>query len=825
MSRAVGGHQSRAFQPEIQGLRAIAVLAVLMFHIWPSALAGGYVGVDVFFVISGYLITGLLLREFKETGSLDLASFYARRVRRLLPAAALVLFAVAALSGLLPSVRLETTGIEILASTFYVQNWWLASQAVDYLAADDAPSILLHFWSLSVEEQYYIFWPIMLVSVAAVAPRVRPKEFVFGAFVALVFFLSIAYSVYATSHNPGLAYFATTTRAWELALGGLVACFVSKDLLSPAGKSTATAVGLAMIALAAYYFDERTPFPGFFALLPTVGAALVIAGCGGESRYSLNPLLTSRAMQYVGDISYSLYLWHWPILILYGLVAARQMTTLDGGVVAVISFALAHQTKDLVEDRYRHPGRVSMHRKTILTVVACFAVSITSGAWVYVRSGSSVGVVDPKIASSGHPGGAALLSGVVAEKGVPYIPSANSARADKSDAYGKCIAANGQSEPYICHYGVKDASVRIAIVGDSHAVHWFPALREAAKHNGWAILGIAKSACAFGSQPVQGKRGTSFDDCTDWSRNALELLKEVKPDLVISAQSIASMAVGADDKERSAELIGKGLAESWRALLASGIPVLAIKDTPWMGANIPDCLSKPGAQPDDCARPRTKAVGFRPDPMDIGAKLVPRVTLLDVSSGICGPSMCEPVVGNVLVWRDSHHLTATFSRTLAPYLGIAVKKAMQAHNNGSRIVWKSGSSLAPDWSPDAKIRPHISERVDASTSKAAQEKVDLSVEHDVLYDRIGKTSQGRRQREIFILVKDVSYADLLSQLKAAMQHKGYKLVRERPSKGGTRLDFAFGNERAWSAHVTSADVRPMLVKRGATAAVYLTWAF
>lgn len=820
------GHRSPAFQPEIQGLRAIAVIAVLVFHVWPTKLTGGYVGVDVFFVISGYLITGLLLREFRETGSINLASFYARRVRRLLPAAALVLFSVAALSALLPSVRLHNTGVEILASTFYVQNWWLASQAVEYLAADDAPSILLHFWSLSVEEQYYIVWPLLLLGVSSIIPRTRrSRELGFGVFVTSVFLLSLAYSVYATSSNPGLAYFATTTRAWELALGGLIACFGTQIQLSPRGKSMATALGLVMIAFTAYVFDEKTSFPGFLALLPTVGAALVIVGCGGRGRYSPGALLASRPMQYIGDLSYSLYLWHWPVIILYGLVAGRQLTVLDGAVVSAISLALAHQTKDLVEDRYRHAIGARGRDGALLTAVVCFAITAASGTWVYGNSASREASAAHKIAASDYPGAAALLTDVAAKEGIPYLPSYNSARADKSDAYGRCIAASGQSEPYICHYGRSDAPVKIAIVGDSHAVHWFPALKEVAEHNKWAIMGVTKSACAFGAQPVQGKRGAPLDDCTAWSHKSLELLKDAKPDLVISSQSIAHMAVGTNDKERSAELIGKGLAKSWKSLLASGIHVMGIKDTPWMGANIPDCLSKPGAMPSDCSRPRAEAVGFRTDPIEIGGRLVPQVTILDVSNGICGPTICEPIVGNILVWRDSHHLTSTFSRTLAPYLDGAVKNAMRA-SSGSFVVWEPGIPAAAGWHLGAEGGSGAVERADEEVaSKAVTESVDFAFENEILYDRIGRTAQGRQQREIFILVKGASYVDLLPQLKAAMRLKGYEVVRERSSKGGLRLDFASGNERAWSAHVTSAEARPTLVKRGATASVYLTWVF
>lgn len=810
-----------AYKPEIQGLRAIAVSAVLAFHVWPGWVTGGYIGVDVFFVISGYLITGVLLRDFALSGSIDLGRFYARRIRRLLPAAAAVLIAIAVAIPLLPEVRWRTTGAEILASTLYVQNWWLAAQSVDYLASDDAPSVLLHFWSLSVEEQYYIAWPLVLLSVARLVPRMRAKpELAFGILIGLVFVSSLAYSVYLTPRNPGHAYFATTTRAWELALGGLLALWLGRAVLPAWLRESGTVLGTVLVGGAAFAYGEETPFPGIAALIPTIGAAAMIAGAGASSRLSLNRILASRPLQYVGDISYSLYLWHWPVVIFYSLLANRPLGMADGVIVVAISVALAHQTKDLIEDRFRFP-RAHRRKGAALVAAASLGLSLAAGATVLMRAPVSEQVL-PVVLRAEYPGAASLLSGEAVVPNVPYVPAMTAARADRSDAYGRCIVAPGETEPEICAYGDPNASVHIAIVGDSHAVHWFPALQALAEQNQWRVSGISKSACAFGAQPVANKAGAPMEDCAEWSRKALSLLLKLKPNLVISAQSIGHKAIGSINKDQSADKIGAGLAESWSQLVRSGSKVMVIKDTPWMSRNIPDCLSKPGATPADCSRPRSAAIDFRRDPLVVGATLSPEVTLVDVTNGVCGPEVCEPIVGNVLVWRDSHHLTATYAKTLAPYLKESIV-AVLARSSGRAIVWQPGiiDMMVAGRSAPPVARQPVAVRTPASAA-TDQSVPSFTFPHTTLYERVGSTQQGGSQKQVFIAALGPSYHLLVQQVKEDMVNQGYRLEQEVPSRGGARLDFTLPGGQRWSAHVTGVEGRPRLVAKGGTGAVYLT---
>ena len=298
------------FRPDIQGLRAVAVIAVLLFHVWPDVVPGGFIGVDVFFVISGFLITGLLLREIESSGSISLLRFYERRVRRLLPAAVFVLLVVALATPLLPEVRWAETAVAIAASALYVENWHLAWLAVDYFGAEEPASPVQHYWSLSIEEQFYVVWPLVMIGVASFALHTA-HDLRKCLFIALAGISagSLAASIALTDATPETAYFITHTRIWELGLGGLLA-FAPPLAWSRRGNELARAAGIAAILIACFAFSPGTAFPGFAAILPTAGAALMILAGPANGGWSTERLLALRPMQYLGDTSYSIYLWH-----------------------------------------------------------------------------------------------------------------------------------------------------------------------------------------------------------------------------------------------------------------------------------------------------------------------------------------------------------------------------------------------------------------------------------------------------------------------------------------------------------------------------------
>ncbi|MBB5209171.1 peptidoglycan/LPS O-acetylase OafA/YrhL [Chiayiivirga flava] len=665
------------FVPEIQGLRAVAVLAVLVYHLWPDRLPGGFVGVDVFFVISGYLITALLLREFVSTQSIALSRFYARRALRLLPAASLVLLAVAFCLPLLPQVEWRSTAVDLGASTLYVQNWWLALQAVDYLASEHAGSALQHFWSLSVEEQYYLVWPLLLLVAARVWGRrkARPTT-LFGAIIGVVFAVSLVYSCWLTPRNPGLAYFATTTRAWELALGGLLAVWASERALAPRAGVLAACVGLAMIGIAAFLIDASMAFPGYLALLPTLGAALVLAA-GAQPGTLLRATLASRSMQYVGDLSYSLYLWHWPVIVVFQSAVGHRPDLVEGVALGAISLALAHQTKSLVEDRLRFLPALRIGARPFAfgaaAMACCLLVAVLIRIELYPASEPAAQQLE-----SAQIAPAAADSSVAAPVSLEGLkPPLARARDDNPDVYAQgCHASPRSAKPSTCTWGADDATVHVMLVGDSHAAQWIPALQWIAGNKGWRLTSLTKSACPFADGSVaEGKGGEPYASCDAWNAAALAHVLAQRPALVVTSQAVMLTAYGSTSAASSHAALSAGLASRWNTLAAAGIRVVALKDTPRMGLDVPKCLGSPRGSAQRCSRPRSLVLAT-PDPLVMAQRDAPQAVLADLNDLLCPTAVCPPVIDGILVWRDSHHMTATFARTLAPTLQHRLETAL-----------------------------------------------------------------------------------------------------------------------------------------------------
>lgn len=640
--------------PEIQGLRAVAVLAVLLYHIWPTILPGGYVGVDVFFVISGYLITGSLFQEFEGTGRISIAGFYARRIRRLLPAATLVSLAVALTIPLFPESQWADIVNSLVASVLYVQNWFLADQAIDYLA-DDAKGPMNHFWSLSVEEQYYILWPLILLPILHFARRTAlgPRA-AFGWFVGLIALSSLAYSIWLTPLNPGVAYFATTTRAWELALGGALAVFLRGAVISQPLRTALGLGGLCAIVIACLAFNAETIFPGYTALLPTLGAAAVILASGARSRWSAGRILNSRPFQYFGDISYSLYLWHWPLIILYGEMIGQMIGPRGGIALLLASCLLAHLSKIWVEDRFRSGGFSTS--RTLTAGLASIALTVVLGLSYQTWQGN-----DPDTAvADGLPRGATAMqdSGYDWRRENParVSPQPAMARQDVPSAYAKkCHQNQRRTEVLSCDYGDPKSKLKIVMLGDSHATHWFPTFEEMAQRQSVYFRGVAKSACLFSVEPVYNSSlKRPYTECAEWSLNVIDWLARERPDLVLVSQSPAypMAAVG-------------GMAKAWARLSEMKLNVQAVVSTPWMPFEPSKCFMASTDWMVDCVPDR--ATVFRPDLTLAAAKSL-NMPILDFSEEFCRTTQCPTVIGGVFVYRDSHHMTATFARTLVDSL-------------------------------------------------------------------------------------------------------------------------------------------------------------
>ena len=675
--QARGKPKNRGFRPDIQGMRAIAVGMVVIYHLWPSALPGGFAGVDVFFVISGFLITGHLLREYQQTGAIALVEFWGRRAKRLVPAAALVLTVTWVASRfLLPATRLADTAGQILASALYFQNWRLAWNSVDYLHADAAPAPVQHFWSLSVEEQFYLGWPLLFLVAALVALTARDVTRRRARGHRVVLFLAAAvvagslwYSAYYTHANPAGAYFVTTTRIWELGVGGLVAVL-------PAGLSRWIGrfgllgwAGLGLVIASAFVLSGNDAFPGVLALLPVGGSALLILGGSAAGRFGPSKLTSTAPMVFIGGISYSLYLWHWPLIVEWDAWSGKSVNTISGAVLIVVSVLLSWATKVWVEDKVRTASLLSAHRWRSVSVALAAVVPVTVVTlFIVSEPGPWNGHLGPN-----YPGAAVLANKVVKlPKPVSVVPPPT---AIKLPAYWQqgCLVAEASAVPKECAYGdTAHPVVTVALVGDSIAGDWFTPLQKIADERHWKLVTELHSVCPLTTAVMVSPAavGGPYTACHDWGKAVVhDLVTTIRPDVVITSDlpGLATIKHPRGGAAAQAD-IGTGMDAYWKQLESHGISVIAIKESPVVGLDVPECVTDNPSSPGKCAVAKSKAI--KPDLPTVYATRAASgtVPLIDMNSLICGRAICPPIVGNILVYQDAHHLTSTYALTTAPFL-------------------------------------------------------------------------------------------------------------------------------------------------------------
>ena len=699
--------ESRGFRRDLEGLRAVAVGLVLLFHARVPGFTGGYVGVDVFFVLSGFLITGLLIREFSTTGHVSLPAFYARRARRLLPAAAVALAVTAIASALLlPPLRFADVGGDIVAAALYVSNIWFAGQAIDYLGSELAPSPVLHFWSLGVEEQFYLFWPALLTIVAGgafVAGRRASALRRVGITLAIVLGASFVASAWLTGVQQPLAFFTLPARAWELALGGLFALPLARTLVPVRLGPILAWVGVGLVVAAGLVIGPSTPFPGVAALLPTVGSALVIAGglpAGGTA--GPGPLLALPPVRYLGRISYSLYLWHWPILVLPEAAFGSQPGPVRVGLagLAVVVAAASHRW---VEEPIRHGRAASVRPARVLAFAGAASLTVAmSGAALAALTPLSLQPAGPVVGGSiddvplpttvaaatpapspgpGATGARASITptpppAITIPGPVPadLVPSLVDARDDLPVIYADDCHVDiiDTVPPARCVYGDPDGVKTIVLFGDSHAAQWFPALERISKERHWRLLSMTKSGCTSVDVPVWVVQfDRPYEECTAWREAVIKAIERADPALVVISNA-HNYSLALDGKPAWStdheDVWSAGLTRTIDRVSGVADAVLLIGDTPLMADDPPVCLSKRLDDASACATPIASAVRRIRLTEDQRVAAATGATFVDPTPWLCPSEPCPVVIGRFLVYRDRHHMTATFARALGARL-------------------------------------------------------------------------------------------------------------------------------------------------------------
>lgn len=714
---APGSGASRTeYRPDIEGLRAVAVVGVILFHAGLSQVSGGFVGVDVFFVISGFLITGMLWRELNGTGKVGLRKFYGARARRLLPASALVgvviAVGVAVLLPLVGPLQAKPIFQDGIASALYVGNYWFAIKGINYLTASAPPSPYEHYWSLGVEEQFYLVWPALMIATAWLVRRAarrsgsaapstkRPYLMVLG----VVAVASFVFSLILTSDVPPMAFFSLPTRAWELAIGGLVA--LSADLWRrlPAMVGAILGwVGLALILLAYVELGRNTPYPGTAALLPVIGTALVIgAGCAAPP-LGCGRILAISPMRAGGRLSYSWYLWHWPVLMvllfipIFWVYPLLLVLTL-----LVVSGVLAWLTLRLIENPFRFasvfrrsPGRSLALGGAVTAAAVCVCLAALAILPKPVGSGpagtalavaippSHAGQTVEDYRGAVRDGFAQVQAAVAASADLKAVPSnlqpSLPEAGTQPDYLNGCLRDVLEVDQRECTFGDPNSQTTVALVGDSHAQMWIPAFRDVATQRGWRLETLAKGACPMLNLPMfEPTLRRPYRECDQWRPGAISQLKAEHPRLIVLAMSREygkhidyNSNFDTYDSTWNAKLT-----EMVRELRATGTEVLVLGPVPNPQGWVPNCLALHLSDATACSPARSKAVNQAGIAGEKAATKAGGGQYADITDLFCTQERCAAIVGDTLVYRDYSHVTVRYTLQVAPVIGALADLAL-----------------------------------------------------------------------------------------------------------------------------------------------------
>ena len=607
--------------PQIQALRAVAALLVVAYH--AKVTPGGYIGVDIFYVISGFLITGLLLRELESTGSLGLKTFYVRRIKRLLPASFFVLIVTAIVAwALYPSTLRHGLGKDIAAAGTYVSNYLFALWQMDYQNLDATPPVVIHYWSLAVEEQFYLFWPFIILALFRYGER---RAVFYGVFSITA--LSFLLSLYLTAREPIWSFYSLPTRAWELGIGALLQFLPRKIRFS----SNYAWIALALVIYGTIAFTDATPFPGTSALVPVIGTALAIA-CANNWPNFLNRIGNTRIVQWLGEVSYPLYLWHWPVLVIPSVIWGRSLSYVEIFVCVLVTLILADLTHRFIEDpiRYSSPSDRKVVRGGVLatafTLVLSSAIYLSWNDRVKLDNGTSFSISE------------------VTKRPIIYDDD--------------CHVNNDETVSPACIYGRIGSKKKVVLFGDSHAAQWFPALEKLANQENFELISLTKSACPGPAVFKVDSGEYKNEDCFAWRKNSLNRIAKLKPYAVIFSGFQHFQIPGGYSSRR--EWWQEGQAKTFKALQGNAQHVIYLTDTPHPQQDIPSCLA---------AGQISKCNDTEPsEPISI-----PGLKSINPTSWLCD-TKCSSIVNGIVAYRDGSHISRLMSASLSEPLGKALAR-------------------------------------------------------------------------------------------------------------------------------------------------------
>ena len=607
--------------PQIQALRAFAAVLVVIYH--AKITSGGYIGVDIFYVISGYLITGLLLRELERTGTLALKAFYLRRIKRLLPTSFFVL-AITAITAwwLYPSTMRADLGRDITAAGIYISNYLFAFWQMDYQNLSAIPPVVIHYWSLAVEEQFYLFWPFIIFALYK-----RGGRATVGKGIALITTASFLFSLYQTSVAPIWAFYSLPTRAWELGVGALLLYIPARIKFS----QNYLWIALALFIYGTFQFRDNTPFPGTAALVPVIATAISIAAVHSWPRI-LNLIGNHRLVQWLGAISYPLYLWHWPLLVIPVVYLGRGLHIYERFFCVLATLLLADLTHRFIEEPLRH---AKLSPKTILrggAIATTFSLALSLG--IYSSHSDLIKLRNGTVFS---------LSEVM-QKPIVYNDG--------------CHVNNGETTSPDCRYGVVGASKKIVLFGDSHAAQWMPTLEKMAREKNFELISLTKSACPGPAVMKVNIGEYKNSDCSEWRDYAYRRIRSIEPVAVLVAgMQHFDMPSGYPDR---ASWWREGQRKTLAALRGSSPHIIYLSDTPHPNRDIPSCIA--AGKIERCNGSERSTPIYTSGYQQINP-----------TPWLCTRT-CPGVIGSTLVYRDASHLSVAMARSLSVELEKALTR-------------------------------------------------------------------------------------------------------------------------------------------------------
>jgi len=638
---------------DIQGLRAIAIILVVLSHTGVEIFAGGFVGVDIFFVLSGYLISRLLIFEYKKTEHIKLGSFFAKRLKRLLPSLVLMVsFVTLGASLFLSNYEYILQMSSSLFAATWTSNLYFALTSIDYFSQLQTKDMFLHTWSLGVEEQFYLAWPLLLLFIftfIVIKPRYTAFHTQLLIVLAIIVVISLSLSLYWSVHQPLWSFYFMPSRVWQFSLGAWIfiwfdrPTFQSNNLSSLEEKKYEWLVssGLFLVILSAILLKPDMVYPSYWALFPSIGAALIIASGSFTARQKTKHMLAQPALVWIGDRSYSWYLWHWPILILGGAIGLKA-NIVDTTVLVLLSLLLSMLSYRWVELPF-WKGNLSHYSplKTILLSILIMLVTV-------------IAVLQQ-------------LNNKNPQKESTSFNWISKARVDMPLIYSAgCDAWYQNADVRPCLVGAPDAPKLAILLGDSIGAQWFSLLPEIFKSPQWRIQVLTKSACAIVNVDYFYSRiGKNYSVCSQWRNASLDYISKLKPDIVI----VGSAA----DYEFSKQQWINGSKQVFSRLSKVSKKVVIIPGTPKLSFDGPSCLTKTYKNKQQGNKffnqNLCREVLTSNQARDVSqylkqaAKGLQNVSLLDLNELVCPQNFCAALSkDNMVIFRDNQHLTDTFVR-------------------------------------------------------------------------------------------------------------------------------------------------------------------